>query len=466
VHYGLGVDLGTSFLAAAISRPGHQEMIVLGDRSVVAPAVVYRHEDGTIVTGDAAGRWGLTSPGRCGRDAVRRLGDPTPIMLGGVPHAVTDLLGAMLRDVVRTVSASQGGPPDHIVVTRPAGWGPHRCTLFDQVVTTAGPSGAVVVTAPEAAVAHYSASRRPDDGTTVAVYDLGGGTFDAAVLRTGPHRPEILGAPEGLERLGGVDFDDVILSYVNYRTGGALSDLDLQDPRTAVALARLRQDCVAAKEALSADSEATVPVYLPGGHLDVRLTRTELEDMLRAPVESTISALSRALRSARVSPGDLSAVLLVGGSSRIPLVGRMVPAALPGPPLVRLHPDHAVALGAAELARRMPDAARRGPPGRLPPPGPGPVRGGPATAGPRMRRPAPPPGPPLPRPGSGPPPMVPAPPSAAQVEPEAVTGAEPQPGAGGDWQAPSIGRLLVIGTGLLALAVVVGLVAYAVISRL
>src|SRR5262249_54973187 len=105
-----------------------------------------------------------------------------------------------------------------------------------------------------------------------------------------------------------------------------LSELDMRDPKSVAALARLRQDCIQAKEALSVDTETTIPVFLPTGQLDVRLTRADFEDLVQAQIESTIGALTRTLESAKVEPGELSAVLLVGGSSRIPLVSRMVAA--------------------------------------------------------------------------------------------------------------------------------------------
>ena len=114
-------------------------------------------------------------------------------------------------------------------------------------------------------------------------------------------------------------------------------------------------------------------MFLPNRHFDVRLTRGEFEDMIRAQIESTIGALTRTLRSARVEPADLSAVLLVGGSSRIPLVAQMITAALDRPTLVDAHPKYAVALGAATLAAELgaPDAradggARRHGPARRP----------------------------------------------------------------------------------------------------
>ncbi|MDT7556363.1 MAG: hypothetical protein QOI68_833 [Pseudonocardiales bacterium] len=350
MSYNLGVDLGTTFVAAAVAHPTQVEMFTLGDRSVVAPAVVYLRDDGEMVTGDAAGRRSVSSPDRVGREFKRRLGDPTPVMLGGSPHAVTALLAALLSDVLTKVSETEGDSPGRVVLTHPANWGPFRRGLFEEVPNLAGLVDVILVTEPEAAAAHYAASRQLDDGEIVAVYDLGGGTFDATVLRARPGGVEILGTPEGIERLGGVDFDEAILSHVNFTAGGTLSELDLRDPQTTIALARLRQDCILAKEALSVDTETVLPVFLPGRHFDVKLTREEFENMVRAPIESTIGALSRTLRSAQVTPEQLSAVLLVGGSSRIPLVAKMVSEELGRPTVVDTHPKYAVALGAATLA--------------------------------------------------------------------------------------------------------------------
>ena len=351
--YSLGVDLGTTFVAAAVARGSRVEMVTLGDRTVVTPAVVYARDDGSLVTGEAANRRAVSSPERVGREFKRRLGDPTPVMLGGTPHAVTALLAALLKDTLAKVTETEGAPPANVVLTHPANWGPYRRELFEEVPQLAGVPQARMITEPEAAAAHYAAARHLGDGDTVAVYDLGGGTFDATVLRKRAIGIDILGSPEGIERLGGVDFDDAILSHINFSSGGALGELDLSNPQTGIALARLRQDCIAAKEALSVDTEAAVPVFLPNRHFDVRLTRGEFEDMIRAQIESTIGALTRTLRSARVEPADLNAVLLVGGSSRIPLVAQMITAALNRPTLVDAHPKYAVALGAATLAAEL-----------------------------------------------------------------------------------------------------------------
>ena len=345
--YSLGVDLGTTFAAAAISRDDQVEMVTLGNRSVVMPTVVAVREDGTVLTGEAATRRAASSPDRAATGFKRRLGDPTPLLLGGERYTAVELLSIVLRDVLGRVTATEGTPPDRVVLTHPANWGPFRRGLFEEVPALAGLSDVATITEPEAAALHYAASRELADGQVVAVYDLGGGTFDVTVLRKRSGGIDILGVPEGIERLGGIDFDEAVLNHVDNSSNGALRELDARDPQVMVALARLRQDCVLAKESLSTDTETVVPVFLPGRHFEVPITRAQFEDLVRAQVESTVGALSRTLRSAQVSGAELSAVLLVGGSSRIPLVAQMVSEELGRPTVVDTHPKYAVALGAA-----------------------------------------------------------------------------------------------------------------------
>jgi len=350
VAYSLSIDLGTSFIAAAVADDAGREMFGLGDGSLVAPAAVYVRDDGRVVTGESAARRAVSSPDRVAREVKRHLGNPTPIILGGAPYSVSDLLGAQLQDVLVRVAEQQGGEPQVVALTHPANWGPYRRELFEGVARSAGISEPLYTTEPEAAAAHYASTRPLGEGEVLAVYDLGGGTFDATVLRRTAHGFEILGTPEGIERLGGADFDDAIFAHVNYVAGGALSELDLSDSRTGVAVARLRQDCTLAKEALSVETETSIPVFLPNRHFDVTLTRAELEGMIRAPIESTIGTLDRVLSAAQVDRSTMAAVLLVGGSSRIPLIARMVSEAFGRPTVVSTHPKHAVALGGAMLA--------------------------------------------------------------------------------------------------------------------
>src|SRR5438045_3207490 len=125
--YGVGIDLGTSFTAAAITVSGTLDMVRLGGQATVTPSVAYLDDDGKLLTGEVADRLGLQDPSRAAREFKRRLGDPTPVILGGAPHSPTALMAAMLHAVLDSVIQAQGGPPDHIVLTRPAVWGAYRC---------------------------------------------------------------------------------------------------------------------------------------------------------------------------------------------------------------------------------------------------------------------------------------------------------------------------------------------------
>jgi actin-like ATPase involved in cell morphogenesis len=348
--YFLGVDLGTTYTAAAIHRDGRTSTVDLGVRTAAIPSVVFLRDDETILTGEAASRRGATEPGRVAREFKRRVGDTTPILLGGSPYSADALMGRLLRWVVDAVSEREGEPPSGIAVAHPANWGPYKQELLRQAIARADLDHVVTITEPEAAVTYYASQERVEPGSVIAVYDLGGGTFDAAVVRKTAGGVELLGTPEGIERLGGVDFDEAVFSHVAAALGGALAELDPDDPAAMAAVQRLRAECVEAKEALSADTEVAIPVLLPNLSTEVRLTRAEFEAMIRPPLADSLTAMRRALRSAGVEASGLTAVLLAGGSSRIPLVSQLVSAELGRPVAVDAHPKHGVALGAAQAA--------------------------------------------------------------------------------------------------------------------
>jgi molecular chaperone DnaK (HSP70) len=356
--YFLGVDIGTTYTAAAVWRDARGEVANLGNRSAAIPSVVVLRDDGTTLVGEPAVRRAASEPGRVAREFKRRVGDPTPIIVGGTPYSADALMARMLRAVVDLVSQTEGGPPAGIAVTHPANWGPYKLDLLGQAVSLADVDDAAMVSEPEAAAIHYASLERIEPGSIIAVYDLGGGTFDAAVLRKTQGGWEVLGAPEGIERLGGVDFDAAVYHHVAGAISPALDELSPDDPAALAAVARLRQECVDAKEALSSDSDVSIPVLLPGLQTEVRLTRGEYEAMVRPALSDTITSLTRALRSAEVKPDDVTTVLLVGGSSRTPLVAELVSSAIGRPVAVDAHPKYGVALGAALTA-----AQRGGAPG-------------------------------------------------------------------------------------------------------
>lgn len=351
MSYVIGVDVGTTYTAAAVDANGRKEIFQLGSRAASIPSVVVLRADGEVLTGEAADRRAQTEPARTAREFKRRLGDPVPLLLGGTPYGAEALYAHLLRSVIDQVVQQRGEPPTLVVVTHPASYGPYKLDLLRQSVRQAGIERVAMLSEPEAAAIHYADQERLEPGAVVAVYDFGGGTFDAAVLRKTADGFELLGEAEGLERLGGIDFDQAVLGLVNTATGGALDRLDHADPAARAAANRLREECRETKETLSSDTEGVIPVLLPSLQTEVRLTREEFEEIVRPRLRETTAALERAVRSAGLKFEDVDRVLLVGGSSRIPLVGALVREATGRPTAIDAHPKHAIALGAAIFGR-------------------------------------------------------------------------------------------------------------------
>lgn len=353
MSYQLGVDLGTTWSAAAVCRPGvaAPEPVTLGEHSHAVASAVYAGGDGSFLLGEAAERRALSDPDRVVREFKRRIGDPTPVLVGREPVPAEVLAARFIGALVGQVARREGSPPSRIAVTHPAGWGPHKVSALRSALAGHGIGPALLLSEPQAAAVGYATTAKVEPGSVVAVYDLGGGTFDAAVVRKGADgRFELLGSPEGLERLGGVDFDEAVFSHVRMVLGPAWAELDGTDPAVLAAVARLRRECTAAKEALSVDTVVHVPVMLPGLHTRVRLGRADFEDMIRPAVAETVEMMRRTIASAGVDPAEVT-VLLVGGASRTPLVAELVSAGLGRPASVDVDPKGVIAAGAALVAR-------------------------------------------------------------------------------------------------------------------
>jgi len=341
----LAVDLGTTWTAAALADADGARALHLGDRGACIPSVIAVDDEKKLVVGHAAERIFAVSPDRGVREVKRRFGDTTPIVLAGTPYSPDALSGAMLSGVAGLAGVDPATTT--AVLTHPANWGEYKLDLLRNVASQAGFIGHDLVSEPVAAARHYASSGRLAVGDAVVVYDFGGGTFDAAVVRVEAGGPTILGQPQGIERLGGIDIDQAVFSHVAGALGGSLEALDRNDPDVRRAIQQLRADCTTAKEQLSADSEATVAVTAPGLHTMVRITREELEAVMRPRVADTIRALERAVASAGLQMGDLAGVVLVGGSSRLPIIAEMVTAETGRPTLLDADAKLVVVLGAA-----------------------------------------------------------------------------------------------------------------------
>ena len=232
-------------------------------------------------------------------------------------------------------------------VAVPVTWGGHRSGLVSAALSREISGEVQLISEPEAAARHYEATSPLEPGHALAVYDLGGGTFDAVILRKDDDGGvRIVGEPLGIADFGGADFDDIVLRHAIAAAGLSAAGL-AADPAARVGLATLRRECVEAKEALSFDSEAVVPLLVGQVNSTVRLTRSEFEEMIEDGVERTIDVLATALETAGVDSTELDAILLTGGSSRIPRIAELLSERFDRPIAIDADPKAIVALGAA-----------------------------------------------------------------------------------------------------------------------
>ena len=347
----LSVDFGTSNTVVALAVDGQAPRTLTFDTSPLLPSAVFLDTDGTITVGREAQRKARLDPARYEPNPKRRI-DDGDVLLGDTVVKVVDLIAAVLRTVATEVRRQLGGAaPDEIRLTHPAQWGaPRQNTLISAARAAGLGTNLVLIPEPVAAAAQYTRlpGRELPAGGSVAVYDLGGGTLDIAVVGRSQQQFHVL-AEAGLSDLGGLDFDQAVLDQVG-RTASAtdpgrwqqiLRPADASARRAARALA---DDVRAAKETLSGYPQTDVA--LPDPFEDVHLTRSEFEGLIRPNLMRSIEVLQTTLRSAGVGPERVTGIFLVGGSSRIPLVATLIADQLGVVPVALDQPETAVALGA------------------------------------------------------------------------------------------------------------------------
>lgn len=362
MHYCLGVDLGTSFCAAAVAVGRRVDLIEVGGERRI-PSTVLLTEDGTLLAGTWAQRSLGRTPHRAERNPKRYVGR-SPMLLGGeaVPasRALATLLALFVEEARRR---TDGGDPGELVLTHPVAWDDKQKEVLAEAARDVLPGiTAVLVPEPVAAAAHYAHDHGLDAGDSVAVYDLGGGTFDTAVLTATDGGFRMVGEPGGDPEIGGESFDERVFRHL----GAQLSEAAPEwwdnvsrgsERRWMSAAASLLTEARIAKETLSDHSSAQH--YVEGADVDVRITRTELEDLIGADIARTRSLLDRTIDEAGVPRTTLRGVFLTGGASRTPLVERCLKESYDG--LVRTwqDPKTVVALGAARAASIVDGSSRR-----------------------------------------------------------------------------------------------------------
>ncbi len=377
VEYQLAIDVGSAWVSAARADSSRVRAVLFGGSGSRLPAVLYLGADGSTLFGRAARRRALADPIRAVSDLPRRLGDPTPLLIGGASLPVQSLLARLFDHVVAEVVRQAGGPPTGIVATHPASWSPYKIDLLLGALHQLSVDGSpTFATCPApVAVAAYHRRSPARSGELLGVYDLGAGSCDAAVvgLDTGlgnslkGGRWSLRGKPDGLEHLGGRDLDEAVLGHVVNVLGERAPGLPWTvPPESAIAprtlppvdlallagFARLRAECAEARETLSDDVEAEIGVALPSLVSTVRITRGEFEALARPALTETVAALHRTLRSVPVDAAGLAAVLLCGGVARTPLVHDLLVTELGAKVALEICPAEEIALGAALLAAR------------------------------------------------------------------------------------------------------------------
>lgn len=347
----LSVDLGTSNTVAVLSAHGRPPRVVDVDGASMMPSAVFAAEDGGLVVGRDAERRARLDPSRFEPNPKRRIDEGT-LLLGDSIVPVTDALAGVLRRVAEETSRQLGGKrPDEVRLTHPAQWGPVRRNVLLSAARQAGMGiNLVLVPEPVAAAAHFASfpGQTLSTGQALAVYDLGAGTFDVAVVGA-TQKGFVVLAEAGLADLGGLDVDQALLEHV----GRQVSQRDparwqhlLRPVTTADRRAQraLREDVKVAKESLSRHPQVDLP--LPEPFDDVLVTRVELEALVRPGLLRSVELLAATIRSTGLHADRLAGIYLVGGSSRIPLIGTLIAEQLRVVPTSLDQPETAVALGA------------------------------------------------------------------------------------------------------------------------
>ncbi|SNY04652.1 Hsp70 family protein [Paractinoplanes atraurantiacus] len=367
----LGVDLGTSHTVAMLRRPDGRTRPLLFDGRPLLPSAVFLDPTGRLHVGADALRLGQADPGRLEPHPKRHV-DEESVMLGdGATVPVADLLAALLDAVAREAVATAGFLPP-AVVTYPASWGARRRAVLTRALSQAGwpsdtlgqPAETTLVTEPVAAARYFAdVLRRPlPEKSSLAVFDFGGGTLDVAVVRRdgGSYAATASGgasysvtASGGADDLGGLDIDAALVDHLGKSLSGAepAAWQALTEPVTLAQWRARRQfweDVRGAKEMLSRSSFAPVPV--PGVEEAVHLTRDELEAAADPLIRRGVSEAAAVIAAAGLSPIELAGLFLVGGSSRVPLVARLLHSELGIAPTVLEQPELAAAEGATLAA--------------------------------------------------------------------------------------------------------------------
>lgn len=347
----VGMDLGTTFSAVAVVGAGGQpEILPNRDGDRLTPSVVLFESPEQVLIGKLAKHSVALQPDDCVQFVKRRMGESTPVYVDqdNREYRAEQISALILRRLAEDASAALGEQVRDVVITVPAYFDDARRTATKNAGELAGLNVLRLINEPTAAAVAFGIKTGAPG--VFLVYDLGGGTFDVTIMRaTGGGDFEVL-ATDGDRNLGGFDFDNQLIEHVqSLVTAQGGPDLD-DDPQQA---AELRERCEAAKHRLSSTEQAPIHLSAGGRQFRFQVTRQEFESMCEQLLYRTELLIEAVLEEAGLTWAGIDKVLLVGGSTRMPMVQALMGRLSGRAPEPGVNPDEAVALGAAILAAQV-----------------------------------------------------------------------------------------------------------------
>ena len=343
----IGIDLGTTNSCLAIMEGGSPVVIANAEGFRTTPSVVGFSKDGERLVGNVAKRQAIINPGRTVSSIKRYMGTEHPTEIDGKKYSPQEISAMILQKLKMDAEAYLGEKVDKAVITVPAYFNDAQRQATKDAGKIAGLEVLRIINEPTASALAYGLDK--ENEVTVLVYDLGGGTFDVSILTLDDGLFEVK-STAGNNRLGGDDFDARVVDFLADEFKKK-EGVDLRkDP---VAHQRLKDAAEKAKIELSSLQKANINLpYITATadgpkHLDVDLTRSKFEQLIGDLVQKTVEPVKQALKDAGLSASDINHVLLVGGSTRVPVVIETVRSLLGKEPDKTLNPDECVALGAA-----------------------------------------------------------------------------------------------------------------------
>ncbi|MGN1207666.1 MAG: molecular chaperone DnaK [Eubacteriales bacterium] len=344
----IGIDLGTTNSCVAVFEGGEPIVIPNPEGARTTPSVVAVSKTGERLVGQVAKRQAVSNPENTVVSIKRSMGTDHKVTMGGKQYSPQEISAMILQKLKSDAEAYLGSPVTQAVITVPAYFSDAQRQATKDAGKIAGLEVLRIINEPTAAALAYGMDK--EDAQKIMVFDLGGGTFDVSILEISDGVFEVL-ATAGNNRLGGDDFDQRIINWLADGFASENGGIDLRKDK--MALQRLKEAAEKAKIELSGTmtSAISLPFITADAtgpkHLETTLTRAKFNELTHDLVEATMGPTKQALADAGISVGEISKVLMVGGSSRIPAVQDAVKNLIGRDPFKGINPDECVAIGAA-----------------------------------------------------------------------------------------------------------------------